>query len=407
MIEELERKYIKLILNRCLNFDQNKSLMIHCDLKEHVRFAELVKAEANKMGIMDVCIHVTDLDDIHKYLQENNSEDIVLNSLIDRSDWDIYSKKGAPLLFFNTVVPGLMDDISSEKMKKWIDEREKSTKYYRANVSKYTFPWCIIALPNERWAKSIYGDVEDAYDKLYMNIMKMCMIDQVYPVQAWEEYIKKNNYYKNMLNSMGIRSLHYTNSLGTDFTIGLPEACQWTNLDKTDAKGGIMISNMPSYEIFTTPDCRTASGIVYSSRPLIYNECRIDDFSLEFRNGRVVACHAKKGLEVLKQLIFENENADRLGEVALVPYDSPISNTGLVFNATLFDENASCHLALGRGYANCYRKDLVKTDEDRLRQGYNDSIVHVDFMIGTSDLEIEADTKNGKKLIFKNGNFNI
>ncbi len=407
MIEELERKYIKLILNRCLNFDQNKSLMIHCDLKEHVRFAELVKAEANKMGIMDVCIHVTDLDDIHKYLQENNSEDIVLNPLIDRSDWDIYSKKGAPLLFFNTVVPGLMDDISSEKMKKWIDEREKSTKYYRANVSKYTFPWCIIALPNERWAKSIYGDVEDAYDKLYMNIMKMCMIDQVYPVQAWEEYIKKNNYYKNMLNSMGIRSLHYTNSLGTDFTIGLPEACQWTNLDKTDAKGGIMISNMPSYEIFTTPDCRTASGIVYSSRPLIYNECRIDDFSLEFRNGRVVACHAKKGLEVLKQLIFENENADRLGEVALVPYDSPISNTGLVFNATLFDENASCHLALGRGYANCYRKDLVKTDEDRLRQGYNDSIVHVDFMIGTSDLEIEADTKNGKKLIFKNGNFNI
>ncbi len=407
MIEELERKYIKLILNRCLNFDQNKSLMIHCDLKEHVRFAELVKAEANKMGIMDVCIHVTDLDDIHKYLQENNSEDIVLNSLIDRSDWDIYSKKGAPLLFFNTVVPGLMDDISSEKMKKWIDEREKSTKYYRANVSKYTFPWCIIALPNERWAKSIYGDVEDAYDKLYMNIMKMCMIDQVYPVQAWEEYIKKNNYYKNKLNSMGIRSLHYTNSLGTDFTIGLPEACQWTNLDKTDAKGGIMISNMPSYEIFTTPDCRTASGIVYSSRPLIYNECRIDDFSLEFRNGRVVACHAKKGLEVLKQLIFENENADRLGEVALVPYDSPISNTGLVFNATLFDENASCHLALGRGYANCYRKDLVKTDEDRLRQGYNDSIVHVDFMIGTSDLEIEADTKNGKKLIFKNGNFNI
>lgn len=407
MIEELERKYIKLILNRCLNFDQNKSLMIHCDLKEHVRFAELVKAEANKMGIMDVCIHVTDLDDIHKYLQENNSEDIVLNPLIDRSDWDIYSKKGAPLLFFNTVVPGLMDDISSEKMKKWIDEREKSTKYYRANVSKYTFPWCIIALPNERWAKSIYGDVEDAYDKLYMNIMKMCMIDQVYPVQAWEEYIKKNNYYKNKLNSMGIRSLHYTNSLGTDFTIGLPEACQWTNLDKTDAKGGIMISNMPSYEIFTTPDCRTASGIVYSSRPLIYNECRIDDFSLEFRNGRVVACHAKKGLEVLKQLIFENENADRLGEVALVPYDSPISNTGLVFNATLFDENASCHLALGRGYANCYRKDLVKTDEDRLRQGYNDSIVHVDFMIGTSDLEIEADTKNGKKLIFKNGNFNI
>lgn len=406
-MEELERKFIKLILNRCLNFNQSKSLMIHCDLKEHVRFAELVKEEANRMGIMDVCIHVTDFDEVHEYLQENDSEDIVLNPLIDRSDWDLYSKKGAPLLFLNTVVPGLMDDISSDKMKKWIDEREKSTKYYRANVSKYTFPWCIIALPNERWAKSVYGDVDDAYNKLYMNIMKMCMIDQEDPIQAWEEYIKKNNYYKNKLNSMDIKSLHYKNSLGTDFTIGLSETCQWTNLDKTDAKGGTMIANMPSYEIFTTPDCRTANGIVYSSRPLIYNECKIDEFSIEFREGRVVACHAKKGLEVLKELIFGNENADRLGEVALVPYDSPISNTGLVFNATLFDENASCHLALGRGYANCYRKDLVKTDEDRLKYGYNDSRVHVDFMIGTSDLEIEADTKEGKKLIFKNGNFNI
>lgn len=406
-MEELERKLIKLILNRCLNFNQSKSLMIHCDLKEHIRFAEKVKEEANRMGIMDVCIHLNDLDEVHEYLKTTELEDIVLNPIIDRSDWDKYSLRGAPLLFLNTVVPDLMADIPSAKMKKLLDEREKSAQYYRANVSRYTFPWCIIALPNERWAKSVFGDVDDAYDKLYMSIMKMCMIDQENPIQAWEENIKKNNYYKSKLNSMGIKSLHYKNSLGTDFTIGLPEACQWTNLDKTDAKGGVMISNMPSYEIFATPDCRTANGIVYSSRPLIYNECKIDDFSIEFRNGRVVACHAKKGLEVLKQLIFENENADRLGEVALVPYDSPISNTGLVFNATLFDENASCHLALGRGYANCYRKDLVKTDEDRLKQGYNNSRIHVDFMIGTSDLEIEADTREGKKLIFKNGNFDI
>lgn len=406
-MDELERKFVKLVLNRCLNFNQSKSLMIHCDLKEHVRFAELVKEEANRMGIMDVCIHVTDLDEVHEYLKEHSLEDIVLNPIIDRNEWDEYSKKGGALLFLNTVVPGLMDDIPLNKMKKLIDEREKSSKYYRANVSKYTFPWCIVALPNERWAKSVFGNDPDAYDKLYMNIMKMCMIDQVDPVASWEDYIKKNNYYKNKLNSMGVKSLHYRNSLGTDFTIGLPDTGMWVNLDKTDAKGGIMIANMPSYEIFATPDCRTANGIVYSSRPLFYNDCKIDEFSLEFKDGRVVACHAKTGLDILKQLIFENENADRLGEVALVPYDSPISNTGLVYNATLFDENASCHLALGRGYANCYKDALSMSDEEKIEQGLNMSRVHVDFMIGTSDLEIEADTKEGKKLIFKNGNFNI
>ncbi len=404
---DLESKLIKLVLNRCLNFNQSKSLMIHCDLKEHIRFAQLVKEEANKMGIMDVCIHVNDLDETHEYLKDNDLEDIVLNPIIDRNDWNDYALKGGALLFLNTCVPGLMDDISSQKVQKLVSEREKSIKYYRANVSKYTFPWCIIVLPNERWAKNVFGDVDDAYDKLYMNIMKMCMIDQDNPEQAWEDYMKKNNYYKNKLNSMGIRSLHYKNALGTDFTIGLSEDCRWTNLDKTDAKGGIMIANMPSYEIFTTPDCRTANGIVYSSRPLIYNDCKIDEFSLEFKDGRVVACHAKQGLEVLEQLIFENENADRLGEVALVPYDSPISNTGLVYNSTLFDENASCHLALGMGYANCYRNALNMSDAERLARGFNVSNVHVDFMIGTSDLEIEADTKDEKKLIFKNGKFNI
>lgn len=406
-MEELERKYISLILNRCLNFNQCKSLMIQCDLKEHIRFAQMIREEAQRIGIMDVCIHVNDLDEIHEYLKKTNLEDIKLNPLIDRTEWDEYALKGAGLLFLNTVVPGLMDDIEPAKMKRLVDEREKSTKYYRANVTKYTFPWCIAALPNERWAKSIFGDIDTAYDKLYMNIMKMCMVDCKDPVQAWADYIKSNNYYKNRLNEMGIRSLHYKNSLGTDFTISLPDVCQWTNLDKKDAKGGTMVANMPSYEIFTTPDCRTANGIVYSSRPLFYNDCMIDEFSIEFKDGKAIACHAKKGLSVLKQLIFENENADRIGEVALVPYDSPISNTGLVFNSTLFDENASCHLALGRGYANCFKNALIMSDEEKINKGMNVSGVHVDFMIGTSDLEIEADTLEGKKLIFKNGNFNI
>lgn len=406
-MKELENKYISLVLERCLNFEQSKSLMIHCDLKEHISFAKKVKEAANKMGIYDVCIHVNDLDEIHEYLKCTPTEDIKNNSIIDRTDWNEYAKKGSALLFLNSSVPGLMDDIPVEKIKKLTEIRENNIKYYRKNVTNYTFPWCIVAMPNERWAKTIFKNDKKAYEKLYLNIMKMCMVDKDNPVKAWEEYIEKNNYYKRRLNDLKIRSLHYTNSLGTDLTIGLPDKIQWLNLDKTDENGGQMIANMPSYEIFTTPDFRKTNGIVYSSRPLIYNGCYIDKFYIEFKDGKAISCSAEIGQDKLEELLFKNEGADYLGEVALVPYDSPISNTGLVFNTTLFDENASCHLAVG----DSYRKTLIDNKElseyELKQKGFNISKTHVDFMIGTSDLQIEAETNEGKKLIFKNGNFNI
>lgn len=406
-MNKLDNKFIELILNRCLNFNQSKSLLIHCDLKEHFVFAQKVKQHANEMGIYDVCIHINDLDEIHTYLKNTDIKDIKLNPLIDITDWNVYAKKGASLLFLNSNVPGLMDDIEEEKIRKMIIEKEKTIKYYRANVSKYTFPWCIVAMPNERWAKKVFGDVDNAYEKLYLSIMKMCMVDRENPILEWENYIKKSNYYKRRLNELEIKTMHYKNSLGTDLVIGIPEGNNFINLDKTDAKGGQMIANMPSYEIFTTPDYRKTNGVVYSSRPLIFNNCCIDEFSLVFEDGKVVSCKAKKGQKYLEKLIYGNKNSMYLGEVALVPYDSPISNTGLVFNQTLFDENASCHLALGRGFSRSFKNSESMTDEELKDRGMNFSNIHVDFMIGTSDLEIEAETKEGKKLIFKKGNFNI
>ena len=406
-IKELEEKYIELILGRCLNFDQSKSLMIHCDLKEHIEFAEKIKAKAHGMGVVDVCINVNDRDEIHEYLKNTEVDDIVLNPVIDKSAWNEYAMKGGSLLFLNSSVPGLMDDIPADKMSKYFKVSETSVPYYRSNVRKYTFPWCIVAVPNERWAKQIFPDSENAYEKLYLNIMKMCMVDRNDPVAAWDEYIEKNNYYKNELNNMGISKLHYTNSLGTDLTIEIPEGNIWINLDKKDANGGMMIANMPSYEIFTSPDYRKTNGIVYSSKPLLYNGRRVEDFYFVFKDGKVESFDAKVGKDILATLLVEDELASYLGEVALVPYDSPISNTGLVFNTTLFDENASCHLAVGHSFPNCFKDADKLSDEELVEKGCNGSKTHVDFMIGTSDLEIEAETKNGKVLIFKNGNFNI
>lgn len=405
-MEELEIKYIRLLLCRCLNFKQSKSLFIHCDLKEHLEFALKVKEEANKMGIMDVCILVNDLDDIHGYLKDTSLEDIALNPLIDRSLLNTYAKKNAAILFLRSSVPGIMSDIPIAKIDKMTSEIEKTITYYRQNVSRYTFPWTIATLPNERWAKSIFGDDKEAYQRLYLNILKMCMVDMEDPILAWDSYIDKSNEYKKVLNSLGITKMHYQNSLGTDLTLGIPSKASWLNQDKEQSYGKIIV-NMPSYEIFITPDFHLTEGIVYSSKPLFYGGCCIDNFWLEFHKGKVVGYDAKKGLNVLKQLLASAKNVNYLGEAALVPYNSPISNTGLVFNETLFDENASCHLALGSGFPKCFKNSANLSLEELEKMGMNYSRAHVDFMMGTSDLAIEAETAFGRRLIFKDGNFNL
>ena len=404
---ELEDKYIELIINRCINFNQSKSLLIHCDLKEHERIANKIKDRVAMMEIEDVCILVDDEDEMHEYLLSTSLENIELNPLLDKSKWDIYAKRGAPILFLHSKVPGLMDDIDPKKISKAFTISESTRPYYRQNVSKYLFPWCIAAFPNERWAKTIFVDDANAYEKLYLNIMKMCMIDRYDPVKAWQDHINKNNYYRDKLNELSITKMHYSNSLGTDLEVEIPKNNKWLNIDKRDAGGGQLISNMPSYEIFTSPDYRKTNGVVYSSRPLVHNGFVIRDFSLEFKNGRVVKVCAKEGQEMLEQLINQDEGAMRLGEVALVPYNSPISNTGLVFNDVLFDENASCHLALGHGFEKSFENYENCSDDELIARGLNTSIIHVDFMVGTSDLMIEADTNRGKVLIMKNGEFNI
>ena len=406
-MEELERKYIELVLKKCLNFEQSKSLMIHYEFKEHLDFVLKIKEAANKMGIQDVCLHFEDLEAIHDYLKNTDIDKIKVNPLIDRSDWDTYSKKKGALLFFESPALDLMEDIPSAKIKKWLNERSTTTTYYREQVNLHTFPWSIIAVPNQKWAESIFPNDEEALQKLWQYIYQMCMIDKPNPLEAWEKYLTLTNYYKKRLNELKITTMHYTNSLGTDLEVTIPRGNNWQNIDKKDAYGNKIMVNLPSYEIFTSPDYRGTEGIVYSSKPLVYNGCYINNFHLEFRNGQVVSCQAETGQEMLEQLVFKEKNANVLGEVALVSKNSPIAQTGLVFNSTLFDENSACHLALGDGFETCFANYENLSSEDLQARGLNISNVHEDFMIGTDDLNIEAQTIEGKKLIFKNGDFNI
>lgn len=307
---------------------------------------------------------------------------------------------------FVTEFPHLMDDIKPENIAKARFVDRTTRKIFRQKEITYQIPWCIAALPNEIWAKHLFKDNPNSYQKLTDTIYEMCMVNTPDPINSWNNYLENCKNIVDKLNNLQIKTLHYTNSLGTDLNIEMPDNCIWVSAANED--NGMMIVNMPSYEIFSSPNYKKTNGIVYSSRPLIYGGGIIDDFYLQFKDGKVVDYNAKIGKDILKGIIESDSHSSFLGEVALVNNDSPISNTNLVFGTTLFDENASCHLALGEGFSECIENGLHLTKEKLLEAGINQSENHVDFMIGTKDLEIEAETKNGEKVkIFKKGNFNI
>ena len=403
----IDRKYAQLLLKRCLSFNNTDTLLIEYTTFEHDDFVKTIIEEAKKMKIKNIKTYLRDSDEYHKYLKNTDLENIKLNPLLDRSIWDEVAYENGCILHIRTYIPNLMNDIKEEKIIKASKITLDTFKYYVENQTKFKFPWVICDYPNKRWAKFLFPNDKNAYKKLYNYIVKSCMLDEVNPLEAWDKFIKQNNYYKRKLQGLEIKTLHYKNSLGTDFKIGFNKNNIWLNLDDKDQFGSPIILNMPSYEIFTTPDFKTANGIVYNSKPLVYNGLLVDKFFIEFKDGVVVNYNAEIGNEVLTNIFKNYKNSNRLGEVALVDCDSPISKTNIVFYDTLFDENSSCHLALGKGFPICIKNGTDMIESRLENEGVNVSNVHIDFMIGTNDLEIEAETKNGKVLIFKDGKFNI
>lgn len=403
-MEELENKYIDLLLKRCLNFEKSKSLFISYDVINK-SFVDKVKVVAKSMGIDDIGEDMSDINITHEKLKNISIEEIEKDPFFDKSNWDTYAKRDASFLMLETEFPHFMDDIEPQKVAKARYVNRSTREVFRTKEVTYQIPWCMAALPNEFWAKDIFKNDSNAYEKLYNVIFKICMIDNNYPIKNWENYLKEVNILSQKLNDLKIIKMHYKNSLGTDLIVEMPENAVWKSV--ADDGDGKMIVNMPSYEIFSSPNYLKTEGIVYSSRPLVYGGGIVDKFYIKFNKGKVVDYDAEVGRDILKEIIESDDNACYLGEVALVNNDSPISNTGLVFGTTLYDENASCHLALGDGFSDCIENGSNMKKEELLNHGINQSKQHVDFMIGTKDLEIKAETIKGQILIFKAGNFNI
>jgi len=396
-----EDKYIKLLLERCLKLEENQPLFINYNIVNQ-DFVDKLIDYANSLGVNDIYLDKVDMQEYHDTLMNIDIMEIKNHEMFNCQIWDEYVKKNAAFLMLSTEIPNLMDDVSSKKIAEADKVKLKSKPLYKEKQLKNEIAWCIACLPNEKWAEVVFKDSKQPLKDFEECLNKMTMLDKMDPIAAWDELLDEQKNLIDKLNALEIESLHFTNDLGTDLTVYLDKLAVFSC-----ACSGKWIVNMPSYEVFTTPDYRKTEGIVYSSKPLMYNGKLIDEFNLTFKNGQVTKIVAKKGQDVLDEIINTDELSAYLGEVALVNYDSPISNTNRVFMSTLFDENASCHVALGSGFLECILNGENLSKDELKEIGLNSSSNHVDFMIGTKDLLVTAQTINGEVTIMENGNLVI
>lgn len=404
---ETLKKYATLAVRTGVNIQKNQILVINSPI-ECATFTRMAVEEAYKAGAKEVIVHWN--DELTTKLKYVYSPIEAFQSLPDWSRDSLlhYAKQGAAFLNISASDPELLKDVDAKKISENQKSRSIALKEYRESLMSNKNSWSIVSIPTLAWSSKVFPNVtaEQAVEKLWEEIFKIVRVDKEDPVAAWNEH--KNNLKEKMqyLNDKNLKSVHFKNSLGTDLVIELAEDHLWVGGSEYTENGVEFIANMPTEEIFSMPKKTGVNGIVYSSKPLNYGGNLIDNFSITFKDGKIVDFTAANGYDTLKHLIETDEGSHYLGEVALVPFNSPISNSGIIFFNTLYDENASCHLAIGKAYSLCV-KDGEKMTEDQLAaKGANDSLTHVDFMIGTIDMEINGfDFKGHKHPVFKNGNW--
>lgn len=407
MNKDLLKKYAELVVKVGVNIQKDQTLIVNSPI-ECVEFVREITETAYKCGARDVQVRWKD-DKLTRIKYLNAPEEI----FEEFPDWQkefylSYAREGAAFLSIAASDPEALKGVDPNRMVKAEKATDAAIKEYVDRMMNDKNPWCVVSMPTKKWAQKVFPNVseEEATQKLGEAIAKTIRLNEKDPVDAWMKH--KDNMIKNaeFLNKHNFKYLKYKNSLGTDLKIELPEGHMWLAASSKTPEGIEFIPNMPTEEVFTLPKKTGVNGKVVSSKPLNYNGNLIENFSLTFKDGRVVDFTAEKGYENLKSMIETDDGAHYLGEVALVPYDSPISNSNILFYNTLFDENASCHLAVGKAYPTCIKGGSDMSKEELEASDVNDSITHVDFMVGTSDLSIIGVTESGEEVtVFKDGNF--
>lgn len=407
--KEKLQQYAELLVKVGMNVQPKQPVFIRSSV-ERLELTHLIVEEAYHCGASDVRVVYSD-PTLKRLKFENESVEHFANHEIKSYDVEArmdYVKRGAANLALISEDPDLMDGIDSQKLQAFQQQNARAFKGYMESVQKNQFPWVVAAFPSKAWAKRVYPElsVEEAYIKFIDEVFDIVRIDGNDPVENWRQHIANLSVYAQKLQQKNYHALHYV-SEGTDLTVGLAKNHIWEDATSyVNGKEQAFIANIPTEEVFTAPDRNRVDGYVTNKLPLSYNGTIIDQFKLMFKDGEIIDFSAEKGEAVLKDLINTDEGSRRLGEVALVPDDSPISNRNTIFYNTLFDENAACHLAIGSAYAFNIQGGTEMTVEEKIASGLNDSNVHVDFMIGSSDLTIYGIFEDGsKELVFENGNW--
>ncbi len=400
-------KYARLIIKTGINLQNGQILVITSPI-ECAEFTRMLAEVAYHEGVRDVVINWK--DELFSRIRFLHAPEEVFDEF---PEWQkefhlTYMRQGAAFVSIAASDPELLKDVSPQRLVKAQKSSSTALKEFRETLMSNRNVWCVVSIPTKAWAKKVFPSLsgDEAVEKLWDSIFKTVRVDTEDPVVSWEIHKKNLKQSMSFLNTHSFKYLHFKNSLGTDLKVELPEGHIWLGGSEYTPEGVEFVANMPTEEVFTLPKKTGVNGKVFSSKPLNYNGNLIEQFSLTFKDGKIVEFNAEKGYETLKNLIETDEGSHYLGEVALVPHDSPISNSKILYYNTLFDENASCHLAIGKAYPVCLKGTENMTKEELDQQGVNDSLVHEDFMIGTEDLEILGVSYEGKEIpIFRNGNF--
>jgi Leucyl aminopeptidase (aminopeptidase T) len=406
-LEERLHEYARLLIRVGLNVQKGQTLVISAPV-ECAAFARLCAAEGYEAGCREVVMNWG--DDALSRMKFLRADDGVFDEvpLWRRHFYNDYAQEGAAYLAISAADPENFKGVDPKRLVRARQASGRTLKEFDRLQMCSGFPWCIASIPIPSWAKRVFprlGEAE-AMDRLWEAIFAAIRISgDGKCVERWQEHLRTLEVRMEKLNALNFRSLHYHNALGTDLTVELPEGHVWEAGNDRTLSGQEFVANMPTEELFTSPLKTGVNGVVCASVPLAHDGNIIDGFRFTVKDGRITEVHARQGEEFLKAAVSVDEGASYFGEVALVPYDSPISNQKLLYYNTLFDENAACHIAFGEAYP-CLKDGRKMTRDELKAHGLNDSITHVDFMVGTSDLSIMGTTHDGREIpVFTNGNF--
>ncbi len=408
--QALIEKYANLAVNIGANVQKDQPVVIRAttETKDLVR---AITKSAYQAGAKEVIVQWGD-----DYVSRLGLEHRSAENLENIPEWQVQQTQhfidiGACFISITSPIPGLNKGIDPSKMQRASVARMKKLSFFQTHMMGNKAQWTIVGAPNPVWAKKVFPSKKEdaAVEELWAAIFKACRITEHNdPVADWEKHNDILSKHNKILNDYQFDRLHFKNALGTDITIGLVKNHVWAGGNEHTTKGTEFNPNIPTEETFTMPHKMRVDGKVVATKPLNYQGNLIEEFWLEFKDGKVVDYDAKCEKDTLKNLLEFDEGSSYLGEIALISHDSPISNAGILFFNTLYDENASCHMALGRAYPMNVEGGTNMKEADLKKLGYNHSMAHSDFMFGSADLQVKGITEDGKEvIIFKDGNFVI